>query len=102
MRLNASRLWVSLTYFDGLDRNFVHIADPLNPKLEKDQPFRFERLSETETKALETLHNQVLSPLIISLPRRSGRYTSDTNSCYRLDGWGLLQEQPEGLGRPMS
>lgn len=60
--------------------NIARIAAFLIKKLEVDQPFYFESLSEMETNTLETLKHRLLSPRILALPRPSGRYTLDNDT----------------------
>ena len=81
--------------------NFARIAAPLNRKLRKGEPTVFGPLNEEEMGALEELKKRLIEPPILTLPRRDGRYTVDTDACDKQVGCVLLQEQPEVPARPI-
>lgn len=76
--------------------NFARTAAPLYRKLENDQAFLFGRQKDTEIVVLETLLHRLLSQLILSPPRRNGRYSLDTDASVNQIWCILLKEQPEG------
>lgn len=81
--------------------NFARIAEPLNRKLRKDEPTKFDSLTTEETEAFETLKSKLVEPPVLALPRGKGRYTVDTDACNEQVGCVLLQEQPDGVKRPI-
>lgn len=74
--------------------NFVRIAAPLNGKLRKNQAHVYTELSDQELKALETIQEKLMSPLIPALLRSQGPYTVETDTLGRRIGCGPLQEHP--------
>lgn len=57
-------------YFDGLYQKFARLVDPMNMKMEKDQPFHFGGLNWIKMDALKTLQQWLLSPLVLALPKQ--------------------------------
>lgn len=82
--LNSSPFYIFVTYFGGCISKFAGVAAPLNRKLVEEQLFRFDRLKDTEIKALETLKQCLLSPPMLALPKLNGYYRLDTNACNKV------------------
>ena len=76
-------------------RDFTRIAAPLNRKLGKDQPLKWDALTDEETEAFETLKKNLFSPPVLALPRAGLRFILDTDACDVQLGCVLLQDQPD-------
>lgn len=74
---------------------FARIAVLLYLKLKKDHRLRLGQLNETETEALETLQDRLISPPILSLSRLNGRYELDSGTCDKQIVCVLLQGHPK-------
>lgn len=61
--------------------NFAYIAGPLNRKFRNNQLTHFEKPAENEILALKSLQQNLTTPPVLALPRSTGIYTLDTNSC---------------------
>ncbi|CAN8063812.1 unnamed protein product [Agarophyton chilense] len=61
-------------------KGFAKIAAPLNKKLQKGEPERFENLSNDEMDTFEELKRALLSPPILALPKTGLPYTLDTDA----------------------
>ena len=81
--------------------NFARMSAPLNKKLEKGQPAKFDELNAEETKAFEDLKGLLIAPPVLALPKAEGKYTVDTDACDLQVGCVLLQEQEDGTNRPV-
>ena len=80
---------------------FAKLAARLNQKTGKNQPFKFETLTDAEYEAFEELKRRLMSPPILTLPLYGKNYTLDTDACGHQLGCALLQEQPEGGSLPI-
>ncbi|CAN8067637.1 unnamed protein product [Agarophyton chilense] len=77
-------------------KSFARIAAPLNSKLEKNKPFNFETLTDTEHEAFEKLRQRLIRPPILAISRQDMPYVLDTDACDIQVGCVLLQKQPDG------
>ncbi|CAN8071938.1 unnamed protein product, partial [Agarophyton chilense] len=82
-------------------KEFGKIAAPLNKKLQKGDPGRFENLSNDEMDTFEELKRALLSPPTLALPKRGLPYTLDTDASNAQIGCCLMQEQHNGDKLPI-
>ena len=81
--------------------NFSHIAAPLNALLKKGMPTNLEPFGDSESAAFDSLINAVLSPPVLSLPKRDLSFSVDTDaSDYQL-GAALFQADESGDRKPL-
>jgi len=71
--------------------NFSHMAKPLN-KLKGKKEWKWE---EEHQKAFEELKEKITSQLVLSLPRREGKFRVETDASGHAIGGVLFQEQDE-------
>lgn len=64
----------------GFVEGFARIASPLNRELEKDQPFELETLTDEEFEACDELHQCLILPPILALPRNGHRHVIYTDA----------------------
>lgn len=82
-------------------KDYARIARPLAAKTSTRLPDRWDHLTEEEAQSFEELKRRLISAPILSLPRREGEYTLDTDASAEQIGAVLLQSQPDGTPRPV-
>lgn len=68
-----------LNIFRQFRPSYAYIAEPVNCKLEKDQPFHFRFLHKTRIKVLEAMRNSLFSPPSMVLPRPKWCFMPNSN-----------------------
>ena len=76
-------------------KDFTKIATPLNKKLNKGQPTKWESLTDEEMTAFETLKDKLVKPPILTLPKANRPLILDTDACDHQLGCVLLQKQED-------
>lgn len=68
--------------------------------MRKGQPTNFQELAKAELRALQTLPEEIITPLVLFLTRLTGTYALETDVCDRQVGCDLPQKQPEESEEP--
>ena len=76
-------------------KDFTKIATPLNKKLNKGKPTKWESLTDGEMTAFETLKEKLVKPPILTLPKANRPLILDTDACDLQLGCVLLQQQED-------
>ena len=80
---------------------FAAIAAPLTALLRKEAPFALSELTAEQLQAFNVLHERLLKPPILALPRAEGRSLLDTDASATQLGCFLRQMQPDGSTLPL-
>ena len=72
---------------------YSDIARPLNSMLRKDAEPDWEKPTDEQTRAFETLKTRLISPPVLALPKAGRPYKIDTDASAYLLGAVLLQQQ---------
>lgn len=80
--------------------NFEKMASAPLKTLCKPQARNPGPLTKEELNTLKTLKRELVSPPVLTLPKRKGQYTLDTDPCDRHVGCVLLQKYEQGTMKP--
>lgn len=75
---------------------FSKLEAPLHKKLRKEEPRKFQTVTEAKLQYVYALKSALTNPLILALPSANGQYTIDTNASDARVGCVLLQSQNGG------
>jgi len=109
-KIKAVKEWKTLTkvkdvksflgfanFYQQFIQNFSHIAKPLN-ELKGKKDWKWE---EEQQKAFEELKEKIMSQLVLSLPRREGKFRVETDaSGHTIEG--VLSQEQDGKWKPIA
>ena len=84
-------------FYQRFIHNFSHTARPLN-KLKGKKKWRWE---EEHQRAFEELKEKIMSQLVLSLPRREGKFRVETDASGHTIG-GVLSQEQDGKWKPIA